>query len=331
VRRREFITLIGSTAAGAVSAPFSVSAQPQSTRAFRLGVIGPALTSASPISNTRAFLAELRELGFVEGRNLAVEYRPQDDPRGVFVVAADLLRTQPDVIVVAGGEFPLQAVVGASIAVPIVMVAVNYDPIERGYVKSLSRPGGNITGVVFRQLEFAGKLVELMAEAYPRRERLTVLFDAQTADVFDAAERTAKTLRMQVQSIKLEKLPYDFDAAFREASAGSAQMALVLSSIIFTRHSTEITQLAIKYRMPTMFTARHYVNVGGLMSYGVDFGTMWRAAGGLVAKILKGARAADLPVELATRFETVVNLKTARTIGIEFPTSILLRADEVIE
>jgi putative ABC transport system substrate-binding protein len=328
--RRKFITLAGG---GAALSPLlsSLPARAQSVRTFRIGIIGPALTSAPPISYTRAFLAALRELGFVEGANLVVEYRPQDDPRGIFAVAADLMRTQPELIVAAGGELPLQAVVGASIAVPIVMVAVNYDPIERGYVKSLAQPGGNITGVVFRQVEFAGKLVELLREAFPGRTRMAVVFDAQTADVFSAAEQAAKLLRMQVQPIKLEKLPYDFDAAFRDASADGAQMALVLSSIIFTRHRAEIAQLAVRHRLPSIYTARHYVDVGGLMSYGVDFTTMWRNAGGFVAKILNGAKPADLPVELATKFDMVVNLKTAKALGVDLPTSILLRADEVIE
>ncbi len=329
MRRREFITLCGGAAASSTLS--SHSAHAQSARTFRIGIIGPALTSAPPISYTRTFLATLRELGFVEGGNLVVEYRPQDDPRGIFAVAADLMRTQPELIVVAGGELPLQAVVGASIAVPIVMVAVNYDPIGRGYVKSLARPGGNITGVVFRQLEFAGKLVELLREAFPGRTRMAVVFDAQTTDVFGAAEQTAKLLGMQVQPIKLEKSPYDFDTAFRDASVGNAQVALVLSSIIFTRHRSEIAQLAIRHRLPSIYTARHYVDVGGLISYGVDFTTMWRSVGALVAKILKGAKPADLPVELATKFDTVVNLKTAKAMGIELPTSILLRADEVIE
>jgi putative ABC transport system substrate-binding protein len=326
MRRREFIGLLGSSALW--PAP---SARAQSGRTFRIGVIGPALTSAPPIAYTRAFLATLREFNFIEGINLVVEYRAQDDPRGTFAVAAELMRMQPELIVVAGGELPLQAVVGASISVPIVMVAVNYDPIERGYVKSLAQPGGNITGVVFRQLEFAGKLVELLREAFPGLARMAALFDAQTADVFSVAEKTAKQLGIQVHPIKLEKSPYDFQAAFRDASASGAQVALVLSSIIFTRHRTEIAQLAIQHRLPSIYTAKHYVDSGGLMSYGVDFTTMWRNAGGLVAKILKGAKPEVLPVELATKFDTVINLKTAKALGVELPTSILLRADEVIE
>jgi ABC-type uncharacterized transport system substrate-binding protein len=326
MRRREFITLLS----GAAAWPLAAHAQ-QAAKIFRIGFLGPAQTSPPPAAHYRAFLAELRELGFVEGSNLAVEYRPQDDPRGIFAAAAELMRTRPELIVVAGSENALQAVVGASIAVPVVIIAVNYDPTERGYVASLARPGGNITGVVFRQLEFAGKQVELLAEAFPGRTRLAALFDAQTANLFGAAEQAAKALRMQVQAIKLETLPYDLDAAFRAASASGAQMMLVLSSITFTRSAPRIAQLAIAHRLPAMYIAKHYVDAGGLMSFGVDFPTMYRKAGNYVGRILKGAKSADLPVELATKFEMVVNLKTAKAMGIELPTTILLRADEVIE
>jgi putative tryptophan/tyrosine transport system substrate-binding protein len=323
VKRREFITLLGGAVAPSLLWPLAARAQ-QAAKVFRIGFLGPALTNPPPIAFYGAFLAALREHGFSEGTNLAVEYRAQDDPRGVFVVAAELMRTQPELIIVSGAEAALQAVVGASIAVPIVFIAVNFDPIERGYMASLARPGGNITGVVFRQLEFAGKQVELLAEAFPGRTRLAALFDAQTADQFSAAERVAKSLQMQVQPIKLEKLPYDFDVAFRDASTGRAQMMLVLSS-------TLIAELAIKHHLPAMYTAKHYVDAGGLMSYGVDFPTVFRKTANYVGRILKGAKAADLPVEQATKFQMVVNLKTARAIGIELPTSMLLRADEVVE
>jgi putative ABC transport system substrate-binding protein len=327
VKRREFITLLGGAA---VAWPLAARAQ-SAARTFRIGFLGPALTSPPPIGYYRAFLAELRELGYVEGTNLAVEYRPQDDPGRIFAVAAELMRSRPELIVAAGGENALQAVVGASIAVPIVMIAVNYDPIERGYVASLARPGGNITGVVLRRSEFAGKQVQLLAEAFPGRTRLAAVFDAQTADQLGAAEQAAKAPQMQIQPIKLENFPYDFGAAFRDASAGGAQMVLVLSSIYFTRFAPQITRLAAQHRLPAMYATKLYVDAGGLMSYGVDFTTMYRKAASYVGRILKGANPADLPVELATKFETVVNLKTAKAMGIELPTSVLLRADEVIE
>jgi putative ABC transport system substrate-binding protein len=158
-----------------------------------------------------------------------------------------------------------------------------------------------------------------------------VLFDALTADQFDEAEDTARSLSIQLQPLKMEKPPYDFEAAVRTATAGGAQMALVLSSPFFAQQAQRIAELAKAHRLPTMFTFRHYVEAGGLLSYGVDFPDMFRKTADYVGRILKGANPADLPIEQATKFETVVNLKTAKAIGIELPTGILLRADRVIE
>jgi putative ABC transport system substrate-binding protein len=160
---------------------------------------------------------------------------------------------------------------------------------------------------------------------------LAVLFDSQSADQFGAAERTAKSLNLQLQSLKLDNPPYDFDTAFRSAAADGAQMVLVLSSPFFIPHASQIAELAIERRLPTMFIRGAYVEAGGLMSYGVDFALMYRRVADYVAKILKGTKAADLPVEQANKFDLVVNLKTAKAIGIELPTSILVRAGEVIE
>ena len=209
--------------------------------------------------------------------------------------------------------------------------AVNYDPLARGYITSLARPGGNITGVFFRPLELAVKQLEILTEAFPDRKRLAVLWDGQSADQFTAAESAAKTRNVELQSHKLEALPYDFDAVFKKVSEGSAEMVLILSGPGFTRYRSQIAELAIARRLPSMFTFKHYVEAGGLMSYGVDFPPMYRRAAVYVAKILGGTRPADLPVEQAAKFETVVNLKTAKAIGVTLPTSILLRADEVIE
>jgi putative ABC transport system substrate-binding protein len=326
MRRREFITLLG----GAAAWPLGARAQ-QAGKVFRIGFIGPGLNSPATILPHQAFLAQMHSFGFIEGQNYTVTYVRLDDPRGVSVVASEMLGSQPDLIIAAGPEIALQVVVGSSRAIPIVVIAVNFDPIARGYVKSLAQPGGNITGVVFQQLELAQKQVELLTQAFPDKTRLGVLFDAQTADQFSAAERSAKSLNLQIQGHKLEKPPYDFDAAFRSVTAGGAQMALVLSSPAFTPHTSRIGELAIKHRLPTMFIAKHYVEAGGLMCYGADFLLMWRRAADYVVKILKGEKPADLPVEQATKFQMVVNLKTAKAIGIELPTAILLRADEVIE
>ena len=327
MNRRELFTLLGGAA---IAWPLAARGQ-QPDKAVRVGFFGNSLNSLQSIAYYQAFLARLRELGFTEGQNLIAEYRALNDSRGSFVAAAELMRFQPNVIVAAGPEIALQAVIGASVSVPIIVVAVNFDPVGRGYVASFARPGGNITGVVFRQLELAAKQVEVLTQAFPEKNRLAVLWDALTADQFSAAERMAQTLHLDVRALKLENPPYDFDAAFRNAAAGAAQMVLVLSNPFFTEHRTHIAELAIEYRLPTMFAFRHYVDAGGLISYGADFPPMYRRAADYVGKIVKGEKPADLPIEQATKFETVVNLKTARAIGVELPTSILLRADEVIE
>jgi putative ABC transport system substrate-binding protein len=230
-----------------------------------------------------------------------------------------------------GPELALQAAAAARPPVPIVMGAANFDPIAKGYVKSLARPGGSVTGIISRWPELVGKQVELLQEAFPDRNRLGVLWDTQSADQFSAAEREAKARRLVLRPLKLENPPYDFTAAFHTLAQDDVQMLIVLSSPLFSRQNAQIASLAIEHRLPAMFILKHWVEAGGLMSYGVDFAPLMRRAASFVAKILRGAKPADLPVEQATHFEFVLNLKTAKAIGLTLLTSTLLRADEVIE
>jgi putative ABC transport system substrate-binding protein len=326
LRRREFLTVLG----GAAGWPLAARAQ-QTGKLIRIGLVGPSLNSPQPIALYRAFLERLRDLGFTETQNLAADYRGLDEPRGPFVNAMELMRSHPDLIVSLGPEVALQAVVSASAFIPVVFVAVNFDPVARGYVASLARPGGNITGVVFQQLELAQKQVEILTQAFPERKRLAVLFDAQSTDQFNAAERAAKSLTLQIQPLKFENPPYDLDAAFRQVQEGAAQAMLVLSSPLFIPHMPKVIEMATANRLPTMFINKDWVLAGGLMSYGADFTTMWRRGADYVGKILNGAKPADLPVEQATKFLLTVNLKLAKAIGVDLSTSVLLRADEVIE
>jgi putative tryptophan/tyrosine transport system substrate-binding protein len=216
--------------------------------------------------------------------------------------------------VVTGGEPSLRAAASAASTTPLVMIAINFDPIARGYVTSLARPGSNITGVVFQQLELAQKQVEVLAEANPGKTRVAILYDeAQAADQFGPAQRAARSLHLQVQGLNVQSPTYDFDAAFRSAVVAGAQMALVLSGPGFTSHNS--APLAHHVYCQALRPGR------GLMSYGVEFAPMWRRAAAYVVKILNGANRADLPIEQATKFEMVVNLKTAKAIGIELPTS----------
>jgi len=326
MRRREVIGFVSA----ALVWPVIARAQ-QADKTPRVAFLGGDRTNPALIGYYEAFSAQLEKNGFREGQNIAIEYRSTDDPRGPFVGAAELLRSQPDLIVAIGAEATLQAVVGASAHIPIVMLAVNYDPIERGYVTSLAQPGGNITGLVVRPLELARKQIDLLRQAFPDRDRLAVLYDALTADQFTAANQAAKSLNLQVQALKLEIPSYDFAGAFQAAAVGGAQLTMVLSSPAFSKRREELEELAVKHRLPTMFTFKHYVDGGGLMSYGVEFPPMWRRIADYVARILKGAKPADLPIEQPTKFELVVNLKTAKALGVTIPNGILLTADDVIE
>jgi putative ABC transport system substrate-binding protein len=327
MRRREFITLLS----GAAAWPLAVRAQ-QSDATRRVGVLGPARDSPAARVAYSHFIDELGKLGFTEGTNLTLDFRRIDQgPEKAHVAANELVAARSDVLFAFGPELSLRAAAAASPATPIVILANNYDPIARGYVKSLAQPGGNITGVFSRQPELAAKQLALLAEALPARKRIAALWDVQSADQFAGTEEAARSLGLSLRSVKLENPPYDFPAAFHALERDDAQAALVLSSPLFARSNVQIAGLAIKQRLPTVFGLRHYVEAGGLLSYGPDFKAMARRAGSHVARILRGAKPSDLPVEQVANYEFILNLKTARAIGIELPTSILLRADEVIE
>src|SRR5262249_41954920 len=221
MQRREFITLLGRTVA---TWPFRARAQ-QAEKLPRIGFLGPDRATSVP-GLYQAFSSQLEKNGFREGQNIIVDYRAIQDPRGPFVGAAELLRAKPDLLVAAGSEVALQAVIGASGHIPIVMFAVNFDPIERGYVTSLAQPSGNITGVIVRPLDLARKQIDLLRQVFPERNRLAVLYDTQSADQFTAADQGAKALNLQVQALKVDPA-YDFAGAFEAAAKGGAQLVLV--------------------------------------------------------------------------------------------------------
>lgn len=324
MRRREFLSALGSAA---VLTPFNLHAQ-QAGKIYRVAVFAtvdnPAMTSAY-----RAFIDEMRAQGFVEGQNLTLIQQPTNRPSATLAAnVADAMRSGVDVIVTST-QPALQAAAGTG--VPVVISANNYDPIAHGYVKSLAQPGGNVTGVFLRQTELAEKQVELLTQAFPARKQTAMLWDTISGDQFVAAERRAKSLGLDVIPMKFEAPPYDFAAAFSKAVQGGAQQALCLSSPFLGRYAQDIVDQAARHRLPTMFIFRAYTELGGLMSYGVDPRATYSQLAGYVTKILRGAKPADLPVEQPNKFELVVNLKTAKAIGVELPTAILLRADQVIE
>jgi putative ABC transport system substrate-binding protein len=327
MKRREFITLLG----GATAWPLAARAQRPGEIA-RVGWLASSLDNPVQAVGHPALLSGLRKLGFIEGQNLILEHRRTDEGLvKAFAGANELAAAKADVLVADASEIALQAATAVRPPVPVVMLANNYDPLERGYIKSLRQPGGNITGLFYRQQELAAKQLELLAEAFPESKRVAVLWDAGSEASFRSAERAAKSMQFLLHPLRLENPPYDFDAAFRTMAEGQAQTVLVLSSFFFTTHRVRIAELAIQHRLPTMFIFKTYVEAGGLMSYGVDLVAMYQRAASYVAKILRGAQPADLPVEQANNFGFVLNLRTAKALGITLPTSILLRADEVIE
>ena len=281
MRRREFIAALG----GAAAWPVVARAQ-QPGRQYRIAEVGPSLENPVALALTNAWRARLHELGFVEGQHV-IYYRILDDARGRSAAVTELMQWQPDLIL-AISEAALKAV--ASIDIPIVMVAGDYDPVALGYVKSLAKPGGNITGVVFQQIDLAQKQIELLTQAFPDRNRIGVLYDSQSAGQFASAERVANGLRVRIQPMKLENPPYDFEAAFRELIAIDTQMVLVLSTSYFLSGVHKLGELGIAHRLPTMFRARFYVDAGGLMSYAVDFAVMFRKTADYAARILKGSK-----------------------------------------
>jgi putative ABC transport system substrate-binding protein len=329
IERRRFLAALGGAT---VAWPHAAHAQ-QPGRTYRIGLFVGSITDNSAIGpGYPAFRDEMRKRGFTEGQNLIVETRStRQEASKLYDDAAALVRAKVDLIVAIGPEVGLKAALAASPTLPVVIWANNFDPIERGYVKSLAQPGGNVTGVFTRQPELAAKQLEFLKETFPDKTRVAALWDALTTDQMGGAERAAKSLQMEMHALKLENPPYDIGAAFRRLDQEAPQMLLVLSGPLFGPHQDEIIAQANRRRLPSMFIFRTYVAAGGLMSYGIDVRTSFRRIAEYVAKILNGARSADLPVEQPTKFELFVNLKTAKAIGVELPTSLLLRADEVIE
>jgi putative ABC transport system substrate-binding protein len=310
-------------------APRAVEAQ-QPGQVARVGF----LASQSPHRSIGfpALKQRLRELGYVEGQNLRLEFRTTEGHLERFPdLAAELVRLPVDVLVASGPEAALRAAKDATSMLPIVMVAIDYDPIALGYIAGLPQPGGNITGVFLQQLELTSKRLELLKEGLPQLRRVAVLWDGPSADQRRAAANAARELGVQVQSLELHLPPaYDFTGALSTAVQERAEALLVLMSPIFYGQRDRIAALAAQYRLPTMFGVREFVEAGGLMAYGANLFDMQRRAADYVDKILKGAKPADLPVEQPTKFELVLNLKTAQTLGITFPQTLLILADEVI-
>jgi len=328
ITRRAFI---GTLAGGLLAAPLAVSAQ-QPAKIARIGFLATNL-AANP--HTReAFLQGLRDLGYVEGRNVVIEYRDAEgkDDR-LPALAAELVALKVDVIVAAAGTLAALAAKQATRTISIVFIAVG-DPVTSGLVTSLPRPGGNLTGLSAVSPELASKWLELLKQAVSRVSRVAFLWQpgalgGTDKEVLKEAEVAARALGVRLQFVEARG-PADIDKAFSDMTRARAGALAVLSTPMFNSERRRLLDLAAKNRLPTMFSFRGYVDAGGLMSYGPNLADLFRRAATYVDKILKGAKPADLPVEQPTKFELVINLKTAKTLGLTIPPSLLQRADEVI-
>jgi putative ABC transport system substrate-binding protein len=308
----------------------SANAQ-QSPKVPRIGFLSA--TSAAIISTrVAAFRQGLGELGYVEGKNIFVEYRYAEAKLDrLKELAAELLRLNVDVIVTAGPTVT-RPVKEATATIPIVM-AFDDDPVGSGFAASLARPGGNITGLSILAPEISGKQLELLKEIMPRLSRVAVLGSSTrsgTAQALQETEVAAGAFGVKIQYLDILG-SQDVESAFREANKGRAEAVLVLQSAVINAHRKQIADLATKHRLPAIYNVAEFVAAGGLMTYGVSITDLHRRAAGYVDKILKGAQPGDLPIEQPTKFELVINLKTAKQIGLTIPPNVLARADRVIK
>ena len=327
VHRRDFLIAAGAL----LAAPLAAKAQ-QAAKVARIGWLGD-ISAAGP--RLEAFFQGLHDLGYVEGRNLVIEYRyAEGKPERYPALAADLVALKVDVIVAANILAALAAK-QATRTLPIVSVGAA-DPVTSGLVTSLARPGGNVTGLSSLAPELVGKCLELLKQAVPGVTRVAVLWqpgaygEHTEKNMLKEVEVAARSLGVLPQFVEARG-PADFDRAFSDMTRARAGALTVLGSAMFNNERRHLVDLAAKHRLPAVYTGRVSVDAGGLMSYGPNVPDFWRRAATYVDKILKGAKPADLPVEQPTKFELVINLKTAKDLSLTIPQSVLARADELIQ
>jgi putative ABC transport system substrate-binding protein len=324
MERRQFIR---SLCSGLAAWPFAAYAQQVGTRR-RIGVLGADASVWRPWIT--AFAARLREVGWSEGDNIAIEYRwSEGSSKRVSEIAAEFLRQGVDVIVTYGSAVTVLKQVTA--VIPTVF-AVAFDPVRSGLVSNLAHPGGNVTGISIQQPVLIGKRLELLRKAIPEIRRLAIMVDAGYAEPVleaDNVKTTARALGLEAARLEVRQ-PQDIAPAF-EAIKGKADALYVVSNALIAAHRARIITLARSARLPTILSYGDYVQAGGLMSYGPNFAELFRAAADMVDKILRGAKPGDIPVEQPTKFEFVINLKAAKELGLTIPSTLLARADEVIE
>ena len=309
----------------------SVEAQ-QAKKVPRIGFVIGSSNPSAPGPGVEAFPQGLRDLGYVEGKNIVVEFRDAEGGlERLTSLVAELVQLKVDVIVV-GPQPAIRAAKQATKTIPIVMVS-SIDPVAAGYVDSLARPGGNITGFANLSRDLSAKRVELLQEVLPKMSRLAVLWDPAdpgSTVAFKEYEAAARAFKLDLQSLEVRGPKPDFEGVFQAAKKARRDALIVVGNPLTGFHRKRIIELAAKNSLPSMYEASSYVESGGLLSYSANFSDLFRRAATYVDKILKGAKPADLPVEQPMKFELVINLKTAKQIGLTIPPNVLARADRVI-
>ncbi len=325
------IGLLVTLAFGLLGTPLPAEAQPPG-KVYRIGFLASAPAAALAQPRSQAFLQGLRDLGYAEGRNITIEWRwAAGKPDRLPNLAAELVRLKADVIVAEGTPETL-AVKKLTTTIPIVFT-VAADPVGSGLVASLGRPGGNVTGLSIISPELTGKRLELLKEALPEVVRVAVLLNpANPVSIaqLKETEAAARTLGLHLRILETRD-PGQFEGAFATMTRERAGALIVLTDSMLSNYRARLVDLATKHRLPSMMAWGEAVEAGGFMAYGPNFPDLFRRAAILVDKILKGARPADLPVEQPTKFALIVNLKTAKALGLTIPPSVLIRADEIIQ
>jgi putative ABC transport system substrate-binding protein len=311
---------------------YSASAQ-QPKKVPRIGYLS-GVDPARESIRSEAFRLALRELGYIEGQNIAIEYRYAEGKRDRYPeLAAELVRLKVDIIVGPSGSAPIRAAKNATKTIPIVMMSLAADPVEAGFVESLARPGGNITGLTILSRELGGKRLQLLKEAVPKVARVAVLYDpASSGTVLEVKE----VLTVAARALGLTIQPWEvrdadgFERVFAALSKQRPEGLYVPPGPLMAANEKRIAGFALKSRLPSVYSNSEAVDAGGLMYYGADLADSYRRAATYVDKILKGAKPADLPVEQPKKFEFIINLETAKQIGLTIPPNVLARADKVI-
>jgi putative tryptophan/tyrosine transport system substrate-binding protein len=331
IQNRKLVGIIALVVTFAFGAAVALAQQPK--KVPRIGYLSVS-DAAGESARSEAIRLALRDLGYMEGQNIAIEYRyGEGKVDRVPELAAELVRLKVDIIVVAGGDSWIRVAKNATKTIPIVMVGGGIDPVKAGLVESLARPGGNVTGITILSRELGGKRLELLKEAVPKVARIAVLYDpaipGSVLDVKEVLPVVARALRLAIQPWEV-RAANDFERVFAALNKERPDGLYAHGGPLMVANGKRIAGFALKSRLPSMYFRREFVDAGGLMSYGADLSESYRRVAYFVDRILKGAKPSDLPVEQPKKFEFVINLKTAKQIGLTIPPNVLARADKVI-